>query len=123
MLTISEGVKTNVVVTLTEKVTITDPYFLFVFTHITTKTVVNIIKSSADDLSAFPDRYNEFVIDGSLFAHTGQWLYQVYEQESNTNTDTTGLSEVENGKADVVPSTSFSYKKYQPATAYKAYAG
>lgn len=123
MLLLNEGQTKNIVVTLTEKTTLDDPYYLFVFTHLTTKEVVKIIKSSGDDLSDYPRRYNEFSIDATLFPSLGQWLYQVYEQESSTNEDPTGLTEVENGKMNLLAANDFTYAKYEPSTTYKTYAG
>lgn len=123
MLLLNEGQTSNIVVTLTEKTTLVNAHYLFVFTHITTKQVVRVIKSTEDDLSDYPTRYNEFTLDATVFPTLGQWLYRVYEQASSTNQDTTGLNEVENGKMNLLGTESFTYAKYEPQTTYKSYAG
>jgi hypothetical protein len=100
MIVIIKGVQKDIYVTLNESVTLTNPFFLFVFTNISTKEVLNVIVNSADDKSNYPERVNQFEIDNNLFnnATTGQWSYNIYEQSSNTNTDTLGLNLLENGR-------------------------
>lgn len=115
----------SIIVTLNEKKTITAPYYLFVFESVTTKEQINWIVNSTDDQSPFQGRYNEFLINTSVvFAdyQDGQYNYFVYEQSSSTNTDTTGLSEVENGKL-VLKTTAFTRNGYEPTTTYKGYRG
>jgi hypothetical protein len=81
------------VMTLTEKSTLTAPYFLFNFVSDVTKQSVNFI---AQDLSSYTDRYNQFLItetsgttdytSGTIeLSPTGTWTYKVYEQTSSTN--------------------------------------
>jgi hypothetical protein len=117
----------DIVVTLNELVTISNPYYLFVFKHVTEKTIVSIIKNSADDESLFQYRYNQFELATStLFANKpiGQWLYEVYQQSSSSNTDpelAEGL--VENGKMNLYPATDFEYETYNEQSTYKAYNG
>lgn len=139
----------HIVVTLKEKTTLLSCYYLFVCEHITTKEVIkfiigpvgfledtngnvidgldnNPILLTGADLSSYPDRYNEFIINtNAIFtgATTGQWLYKVYEQGSSTNLDETGLNLVENGKLNYKSDTPLTYTQYQPSTIIKAYAG
>lgn len=79
--------------TLTEKSTLTSPYYLFNFVSDVTGNSVNFI---ASDLSSYTDRYNKFLItetsgtndytSGTItLSPTGQWTYKVYEQTSSTN--------------------------------------
>ena len=115
----------SVIVTLDEKRIIVEPYYLFVFTSVTTKEVINWIVNSTDDESPFPSRYNEFLINTSVvFAghNHGQFNYAVYEQTSDTNTDITGLNEVENGKLELKKSATTKVG-YEPTTGYTGYAG
>jgi hypothetical protein len=81
------------VMTLTEKSTLTNPYFLFNFTSDVTGEAVNFI---ASDLSNYTDRYNQFLItetsgtaiytSGTIeLSPTGTWTYKVYEQTSSSN--------------------------------------
>lgn len=122
MLTLLQGdITDNIVVTLKEKTTLTNPKYLFVFEHLTTKEQVKFVAGT--DLSAYPDRYNEFSVTISQFTTVGQYIYKVYEQASSSNLDPTGLNMVENGKAEFKDTTQFAYTKYAPVTQFKTYAG
>lgn len=88
--------------TLTEKVTINNPYFLFVFTNRTTSVETAIILT---DVSTHTERYNQFdVTEGSTFTlDAGEYQYQVHAQTSSTNTDPSLANElVESGVLKVV---------------------
>ena len=117
----------KIIVTLNELITLADPDYLFVFTHVVTRDVVSFVKSSAADESAYPERYNQFDIDTSdVFEdqQPGEWHYEIYEQSSNSNTDpdlATGL--IESGKMILYPSTAFEYTKYSQSTTFKTYNG
>ena len=127
MIHLTEGnTSQTIVVTLHEKSSSTSTHYLFVFTHSVTKQVVNVIYAKASDASSYPTRYNQFAINtATVFASkpSGEWLYDVYEQTSNSNTNITGLTKVENGKMFLQDSTTFSYKQYAETTTYKQYAG
>jgi hypothetical protein len=72
----------ELILTLTEKVTINEPYYFFEFIHVTTRQVVSFLKSPIEDESNYPNRYNSFSIDPStLFANMppGEWHYKVYQ--------------------------------------------
>jgi hypothetical protein len=117
----------EMILTLTEFVTLSTPYYLFVFTHVETKNVVAFVKAEADDESGYPDRYNQFTINAAdVFENqpTGEWHYKVYEQESSTNTDTDLTGDLlEDGKLVLDRSTAFAYNQYDSNTSYKAYNG
>lgn len=116
----------NITVTLNEKRTLTNPYYLFVFTHILTKNVVNKIYNYLDDDSAYQDRYNQFEINtDTVFTDQpiGQWRYDVYEQVSSTNTNPTGLTELEKGIMMLKPETAFAFTSYNESTTFKSYGG
>lgn len=94
-----------VVLTLSEKITISSPTFLFEF--INNQTQVKYYCISAD-LSLYPERYNKFTIvvktttptplSGEIQIPLGdEYTYNVYEQSSTTNLNPTGLTVVENG--------------------------
>jgi len=111
----------HIIVTLNESKTITNPYYLFVFTNATTKEVVNLILNSQDDESLYPQRFNDFIIDtSSIFedATVGQYQYQVYEQESDSNTDITGLNLVECGKMNLTETATEIYTTFDTTTTY-----
>lgn len=115
------------ILTLTELATLPAPYYLFVFTHVTTKDVVAFVKTEADDESEYPQRYNQFTINAStVFAskQIGEWHYKVYEQEDPDNLDpddATGL--LEEGKLLLDRATAFEYDNYDTTTTYKVYNG
>lgn len=115
------------ILTLTEFVTLTTPYYLFVFTHVTTKDQVKFIKAEIDDESEYPERYNKFTINAAtVFANQqpGEWHYKVYEQESAVNLDPDLAGALlEDGKLLLDRATEFEYTEYNSATTYKAYNG
>lgn len=117
----------KLIVTLTELVTINDPYFLFIFENIATRQTVAIIYFSGADESDYPDRYNEFTINTqAVFGAylNGQWLYTAYQQISSTNTNpdaTQGI--LEYGKMILNPVAGFEYVEYNLPLTYKAYNG
>jgi hypothetical protein len=94
-----------VVLTLSEKITISSPNFLFEFINNQTQIKYYCISS---DLSLYPERYNKFTIVvktttpsplvGEIQIPLGdEYTYNVYEQVSSTNLVPTGLNVVENG--------------------------
>lgn len=130
MLRLTKGsASEKIIVTLTEKVTLAEPYFLFIFTHNLTGQEITKIFTPDDDESDYPSRYNQFdVATVTLFANqpVGEWLYRAYEQASAVNTDpdlATGL--VESGKLQLLPASAdvFSFDEYNEATTFKSYQG
>ena len=123
MLLLTEGNATdNIIVTLNESKTITSPFYHFVFTNVTTNEQVIITKESTDDLSLYPDRYNEFQIATAtdfLNKSAGQWNYIVYESLSVTYD--TGLNVVELGKMLLQKSTELTISGSEITTTYKGY--
>jgi hypothetical protein len=122
MIVVTKGIQKDIYVTLNESVTLTNPYFLFVFTNISTKEVLKVIVNSTDDKSNYPERVNQFEIDVDLFDElpTGQWSYNIYEQLSSSNLNPTGLNLLENGKMllkDSSEVTDYS-ATYAPQTKY-----
>lgn len=68
--------------TLSEKVTISNPYYLFVFTN---KQTNEVSKCLLTDSSAYPERYNRFelVEPDDIVLIPGDYIYQVYEKSAN----------------------------------------
>ena len=92
MLLITQGETKFWYLTLTEKVTISNPYFLFSVTHRQTMRVYNFILT---DVSTFKDRYNKFSINESNYNfYEGEYMYEVYAQTSSTNLDPTLANEL-----------------------------
>jgi hypothetical protein len=73
-------------VTLTEKVTIANPYFLFSMKCRQTDAYKNFILT---DVSTAKERYNQFaVVEGTTFTLlNGEYEYKVYAQTSAINTN------------------------------------
>lgn len=115
------------ILTLTELVTLAAPYYLFAFTHVTTKDQVKFIKAEIDDESEYPDRYNQFTINAvTVFEdqQPGEWHYKVYEQESAVNLDPALAGIIlEEGKLLLDRATEFEYSMYEGTTSYKTYNG
>jgi hypothetical protein len=115
------------ILTLTELASVSPLYYLFVFTHVTTKEVVAFVKSEADDESEYPQRYNQFTINAAtVFANKqpGEWHYKVYEQESSSNTDPAEAGSVlEYGKLILDRTTDFEFTMYDQAQTFKTYNG
>jgi hypothetical protein len=86
MLLITKAESKNWYLTLTEKVTIANPKFLFSMTHLLTDQVVNKILT---DISTQTERYNKFaVVEGTTFTLlNGEYEYKVYAQTSAVNTN------------------------------------
>ena len=90
MIYLRKGHTDQVIVTLTEKQTLTAPNYLFHFKQRTSNDVVAFVLLNAADLSTHKDRYNKFSINGvTYFASklAGEWEYKIYEQTSTTNVD------------------------------------
>lgn len=127
MIQLIKGQSKDVIVTLTELTTLSDGYYLFVFTHETTKAIINVIKSFSSDLSSFKYRFNKFTFASSLFttASIGKYVYSVYEQTSSSNTNTTGLNMIETGKMDLNLSSTATdvFNEYSSPTTFSTYGG
>ena len=126
MIVYTIGQQSDTLVTLNESTTLVNPYYLFVFTNVSTKVVYKQIVNSTSDTSSYPDRINIYSFNTiTLFAsaQAGQYSYEVYEQASSTNTNPTGLNLVECGKMLLNPATNLIQQGYEPTTTYKGYAG
>lgn len=124
MIKITKGQANTVVLTLTEKSTLTNPDYLFVFKNDQTEVEYIFI---AADTSLYTDRYNKFTItetssntdplDGEVeLPLTKFYTYTIYEQNSATNLDpalATGVVEV--GKVEVFDTASTD-STYTPTT-------
>ena len=118
--------QSDTIVTLTESTTLTNPYYLFVFTNVSTKVQYKINVNSTSDSSAYKDRFNEFSFNTiTLFAtaQAGQFSYEVYEQASSVNLNPSGLNMVECGKMLLLPATNLIKQGYAPTVTYKGYGG
>lgn len=118
-----------ITVTLTELTEPLNPlYYLFVFTHIETKQGIKKIFSSLDDLSEYKYRYNKFRVTNALdffgSSPVGHYVYKVYEQSDNDNTDTVNKPVVEEGRMFLSDyQNRFQLDEYTTQTDYKSYNG
>ena len=118
--------QSDTLVTLSESTKLTNPYYLFVFTNVSTKVQYKINVNSTSDTSEYPTRINIFSFNTvTLFAsaQAGQFSYEVYEQSSSSNLDPSGLNMVECGKMLLQPENNLIKQGYAPTTTYKGYGG
>jgi hypothetical protein len=121
MIRLIKGQTQSIILTLTEKQLLTNPNYLFVFTNRSANTEVKFVKLNATDVSIFKDRYNEFsIVTNTNFGSSlnGQYVYEVYEQASTTNTNPTGLNLLETGIMELV-GTPFEFTEYSTTDTYK----
>jgi hypothetical protein len=120
MVHLTKGETNTIVVTLTEKQLLTSPNYLFVFTNRSSNSVISFVKLYANDTSLYKDRYNEFSIVTNTYFSTaleGQYTYEIYEQASTSNTNPSGLNELETGIMWLSGST-LSYNQYTTTDTY-----
>ena len=105
MIKIKKNTKVQVALTLTEKVTITSPIYIFSFVHDLTFETVNFILT---DSSPYPERYNLFEIEEPDYNFKkGFYCYTIYEaevdspQETDPNNYSPSLNVLEKGKVYV----------------------
>lgn len=80
MIYIKKDEVNQIILTLTEVSTIPNPYYLFVFQNEMDKLSEPITFYTADS-SAYPERFNQFLLDEpvDLELVKGQYTYQIYE--------------------------------------------
>jgi hypothetical protein len=112
----------NVYLTLTEKVTLTNPKFLFEFINNESQSKYYCISSN---LSTHKGRFDVFSIQvmtspnnliGQISLSVGEYDYNVYEQTSTTNLNPSGLNKLENGKCIVFNSSPSTTTEYNGAS-------
>lgn len=106
--------------TLTEKATLTNPNWLFIFeSRLTNETISFVVLGSAD-ISAYKERFNSFnIVVNTYFNNktSGEYTYNIYEQASSSNTNpalATGLVEV--GQMNLKDATDFNFTSYTNTT-------
>lgn len=116
MIKIVKGQSNTIALTLTEKVSIQNPFFLFEFKDDQANVSDYFISA---DISSFPERYNKFVItepSDVAMVRPGMWTYYIREQASSSNLDPLlSGAIVEQGKVKVI-GTAESKTTYTPAT-------
>ena len=120
MIQLTKGQTQNIILTLTEKQTLTNPNYLFVFENRSTNTDVKFVKLNNTDISAYKERYNEFSIVVNSHFNTslnGQYTYSVYEQASTSNLNPTGLNLLESGIMEL-SGTTISFTEYETTSTF-----
>jgi len=120
MIHLIKGQVNKIILTLSEKATLTSPNWLFYFkSRNTNETVAFVILNNAD-LSAYKERFNAFNITVSSYFATklpGEWSYQIYEQTSTSNLiPSQATSMVESGQATLNDTSQFSFTTYSNQT-------
>ena len=122
MIYLRKGHTDQVIVTLTEKQTLSVPNYLFYFKQRSSNDVVAFVVLNAADLSAYKDRYNKFSINGvTYFASelAGEWEYMIYEQSSTTNVNPAlATNLLETGIMRLSDTDSFSFTEYSTNNTY-----
>lgn len=120
MQVITKNTTNTLYFTLTEKVTLSSPYFLFEITNQVDNTPIYFI---ATDTSSYTARYNKFsVIEGTnspttgriICTNVGQYNYRIWEQSSSTNLDPANASTLLETGIIKVQGTSATTTVYQP---------
>lgn len=95
MVIITKGQNSTLLLTGTEKVTLTPPYY-FLFTLVSRESRDVSESFLLTDTSSFPTRYNEFTITTAQAADllAGEHKYTLYAQSSSSNTDPAQANEV-----------------------------
>lgn len=120
MIRLTKGQTQNIILTLTEKQTLTSPNYLFIFENRSTNTEIKFVKLNATDTSAYKDRFNQFSIVVNTYFNTalnGQYTYTIYEQASTSNLNPTGLNLLESGIMEL-SGTTISYTKYETTSTF-----
>lgn len=123
MIVINKGESNDIVVTVTEKTTISNPYYLFVFES--RQAPNNIVKCIASNRSTVTVRYDEFTIDekespnslaGEIeFPITGEWSYSIYQTANLSLIVPSEINIVERGICKVVGDAStINTYQYEP---------
>jgi hypothetical protein len=121
MIQLTKGATEFIYLTLTEKETIPTPNYLFVFKNRSTNNEVKFVLLYAADVSQYKERYNKFSIKIDKYFSSkprGQYSYSVYQQTSTSNTDITGLTELESGVMWLNESENV-YTEYQTNDTFK----
>lgn len=124
MLKFVKGSTSSLICTLSEKQTIADANYLFVFTSRATNYQVKFVKLNAADISTNKQRWNEFsIVVNTYFADYQEswWKYEIYEQESTSNLNPEGLSLLESGLMFLDDNTDVSFTQYSQEVKFKMY--
>ena len=86
----------EVIVTLQERVTISNPFFLM---QLISKETKEEVFEFVTDTSSYPNHYNKFSINLTL--DIGDYIYNFYQKDTDANTDIENARLLETGKLKV----------------------
>lgn len=116
MIHLIKGQTNPIVLTLSEKCTLSSPNFLWICKSRNTNETISFVILGSTDISTSKTRYNKFnFVTSTYFASStnGEWTYNIYEQTSTSNLNpslATGL--VEKGQFTLNDSSQFSFNTY-----------
>lgn len=119
MIHLIKGQTNSVVLTLSEKCTLSSPNYLWVCKSRNTNETISFVILGSADVSSYKTRFNKFnIVTSNYFASStnGEWTYMIYEQTSTSNLNpslATGL--VETGQFSLNDSSEFSFNTYNSA--------
>lgn len=120
MINLQKGNTETVYFTGYEKATISNPYFLFVFTNRTTNDVVKVMAANTSTTR----RYDKFSLTVNTYfsqKECGTWDYEVREKASSSDMTISGTI-VETGYMNLIPETAFEPTEYtEQSTDFKVY--
>jgi len=123
MLNLQLGTTPYIYLTLRESETLTSPNYLMRFVQRTTNAEVRFVLRSSADVSAYPERYQKFLIDVDqrFCGYVGEYHYFIYEQASATNLEPESAGKMlEQGIARVTPAAgdAYTFTAYQTDNEY-----
>ena len=121
MVYIAKSTANEFYVTLSEKQTLTNPYFLFEFSW--SGNTQRKVKSASDTTTYLP-WYKFIITEGTdvTLAYDVDWKYRVWEQSSSTNTDPgNSTTLLETGIARVTGNETTTYTQTSEQISYKEF--
>lgn len=122
MLNLTKGNTEIIYFTGTEKATLSNPYFLFIFTNRATKVEVKVMTTNTSTTQRYDKAsvvVNTYFSDSDL----GLWGYEIREKASAADMTATGTI-VERGYMYLRPATEFTPTEYSPASnEFEQYGG
>lgn len=122
MINLTKGNTQVIYFTGTEKITLTAPFFLFIFTNRVTLDVVKVMATNTSTTTRY-DKFSMVVNTYFTDAVEGFWEYEIREKASNVDMTVAGTI-VEEGFMYLNPATAFSPTEYDDQlNTFKTYNG
>lgn len=122
MINLTKGNTQFIYFTGTEKVTLSNPYFLFIFTNRATKAEVKVMFANVSTTGRY-DKGSIIVNNYFSSSDLGLWSYEIREKALSTDTTTAGTI-VETGLMYLRPATAFAPTEYEvTSNEFKQYGG